>query len=168
MEIISYYHQQDILRSSFNALAEETFGLNFENWYRLGYWGDQYTPYSILEDGQIVANVSVNRTDLVIWGERKRMYQLGTVMTKPEYRNRGYIRRIMASLEEILSDAVVSTCLPTTRFWNFIPNLASGKVRSMSTSARCSRRALAAWSRSLWTRRKTASGWKPPLHPEKL
>ena len=105
MEIISYYHQQDILRSSFNALAEETFGLNFENWYRMGYWGENYTPYSILEDGQIVANVSVNRTDLVIGGERKRMYQLGTVMTKPEYRNRGYIRRIMGTLEETLSDA---------------------------------------------------------------
>lgn len=105
MKIISHYRHQDALRAGFNALTEETFGLNFENWYRLGYWGDNYTPYSILEEGKIVANVSVNRTDLVIGGERKRIYQLGTVMTKPEYRNRGYIRKIMESLEEPLSDA---------------------------------------------------------------
>lgn len=104
MEIISHYRQRDELRKSFNDLAEETFGLNFENWYRMGYWGENYTPYSILEDGEVVANVSVNRTDLVICGERKRIYQLGTVMTKKAYRNRGYIRAIMAEIEKQLSD----------------------------------------------------------------
>ena len=105
MKILKNYHHDPTLRSSFNALAEETFGLNFENWYRLGYWGDNYTPYSIAIDGKIVANVSLNRTDLVINGERKRVYQLGTVMTAPEYRNRGYIRAIMAEIEKDTADA---------------------------------------------------------------
>jgi len=105
MEMISDYRQQSELRAGFNALAEETFGLNFENWYRMGYWKENYTPYSILEDGKVVANVSVNRTDLLICGERKRIYQLGTVMTKQEYRNRGYIRQIMETIREQISDA---------------------------------------------------------------
>ena len=105
MKVIKNYRDNAALRASFNALAEETFGLNFENWYTLGYWGDNYAPYSVLEDGKIVANVSVNRTDMVLEGQRKRLYQLGTVMTHPDYRNRGYIRAIMAEVEKDIADA---------------------------------------------------------------
>lgn len=105
MTIVTHYRSNETLRSSFNALAKATFGLDFENWYQMGYWGDNYTPYSVLEDGKIVANVSLNRTDLVIGGERKRVYQLGTVMTCPEYRNRGYIRCLMAEIEKDTADA---------------------------------------------------------------
>lgn len=105
MEVIHGYREDPALRSSFNALAEETFGLNFEHWFRLGYWGDNYDPHSVVVDGKIVANVSVNRTDLRIGGEVRRIYQLGTVMTGPEYRNRGYIRAIMAEVEKTCAGA---------------------------------------------------------------
>ena len=76
MTIIKNYQADAALRSSFNALAEATFGLSFENWYRQGYWGGNYTPYSALEAEKIVANVSVNRTDMVIGGQRKRLHLL--------------------------------------------------------------------------------------------
>lgn len=105
MKIIKQYREDAALRKSFNELAEATFGLNFENWYQIGFWGDHYEPYSIVEDGKVVANVSVNRTDMVIGGEKKRLYQLGTVMTAEGYRNRGYIRAIMAELEKDIADA---------------------------------------------------------------
>lgn len=105
MEIIKQYRNNAALRGSFTALAEATFGLNFESWYQMGYWGDKYMPYSVLEEGKIVANVSVNRTDMVIGGERKKLYQLGTVMTYPEYRNRGYIRAIMTEIEKDIANA---------------------------------------------------------------
>jgi len=104
LQIIKHYRNDAALRRSFNALAEATFGLNFENWYRMGFWGDTYEPYSVLEDGKIVANVSLNRTDMIIGGQRRRFYQLGTVMTAPEYRNRGYIRAIMAEIEKDIAD----------------------------------------------------------------
>lgn len=105
MTIVKHYRENPQLRGSFNALAKATFGLNFENWYRMGYWGDNYEPYSVLEEGKIVANVSLNRTDMVIDGQRRRLYQLGTVMTYPEYRNRGYIRSLMAEIEKDTADA---------------------------------------------------------------
>lgn len=105
MEIIKHYRDNESLRRSFNALAEATFGLNFENWYRMGYWTDNYDPYSIVLDGKVVANVSLNRTDMLIGGQRKRLYQLGTVMTDPQYRNRGLIRAIMAEIEKDTADA---------------------------------------------------------------
>ena len=93
------------LRASFNTLAEATFGLNFEGWYQNGFWGDNYQPYSMVLDRKVVANVSLNRTDLVIGGRRRKIYQLGTVMTAPEHRNKGLIRAIMAEIEKDTVDA---------------------------------------------------------------
>lgn len=100
MQIIHNYRHNAALRHSFNTLAEKTFGLNFENWYQNGFWGDNYDPYSIVIDGEVAANVSLNRTDLLIDGEVKRVYQLGTVMTDERYRNRGLIRVIMTEIEK--------------------------------------------------------------------
>lgn len=105
MKLIKHYRHDAALRQSFNALAEATFGLNFENWYQNGFWGDNYDPYSIWEDGKVVANVSLNRTDMAIDGQTRRLYQLGTVMTDPAYRNRGYIRILMAEIGKDITDA---------------------------------------------------------------
>lgn len=104
-QVIKSYRDNAALRASFNALAEKTFGLNFEGWYQNGFWGDNYNPYSIVKDGKVVANVSVNRTDMVIGGLRRKLYQLGTVMTDPAYRNRGYIRAIMGEVDRDTEDA---------------------------------------------------------------
>ena len=106
MNIIHGYRNDKALRDSFNALAEQTFeGLNFEGWYQNGFWGDNYDPHSIVIDGRVVSNVSVNRTDFVIGGRRYKILQLGTVMTAPEYRGRGYGRAIMEYIEKEYADA---------------------------------------------------------------
>lgn len=105
MKIVNHYRQNEILRRSFNRLAEQTFGIYFEDWYQNGFWKDNYDPYSVVIDGEVVANVSLNRTDMVIGGQRKRLYQLGTVMTAPEHRGKGYIRSIMAEIEKDTADA---------------------------------------------------------------
>ena len=100
MNIINGYRDDKALRDSFNALAEQTFGLNFEGWYQNGFWKDNYDPHSIVIDGEVVSNVSVNRTDLMIGGKRYQLLQLGTVMTDPEYRGKGYGRAIMEYIEK--------------------------------------------------------------------
>lgn len=97
--IVKGYCADDALRRSFDALAQRTFGLTFEDWYQNGFWGDDYVPYSVVVDGEVAANVSVNRTDFVPDGEKKRFIQLGTVMTDERYRGRGMIRRLMAEVE---------------------------------------------------------------------
>ena len=97
--IVKGYRTDDALRRSFDALAQRTFGLTFEDWYQNGFWGDDYVPYSVVVDGEDAANVSVNRTDFVLDGEKKRFIQLGTVMTDERYRGRGMIRRLMAEVE---------------------------------------------------------------------
>ena len=101
IKIINNYRNQDDLRRSLNALAEKTFdGLNFEAWYQNGYWGDRYNPYSIIIDGEVAANVSVNTIDFIWNGVRKHLVQLGTVMTDERFRNRGMIRQIMQVIDQ--------------------------------------------------------------------
>ena len=105
MDILHGYRTDKQLRDSFNRLAEQTFGLNFEGWYQNGFWGDNYDPHSIVIDGEVVSNVSVNRTDLVFGARRYHILQLGTVMTAPEYRGRGLNRAIMEYIEREYADA---------------------------------------------------------------
>lgn len=97
---IKNYRSNDALRASFNELAEKTFDLNFEDWYQNGYWGENYIPYSLVDDGKVIANVSVNTTDFIWKGNKKHFIQLGTVMTDKAYRNQGLIRQLMNEIEK--------------------------------------------------------------------
>lgn len=99
-EIIKNYRDNDLLRHSFNELAEKTFDLDFEDWYQNGFWSDNYIPYSLVKDGRVVANVSVNKTDMAFAGVVKHFLQLGTVMTDEAYRNQGFIREIMKQIND--------------------------------------------------------------------
>ena len=105
MNIIHGYRDDKALRDSFNDLAEQPFGLNFEGWYQNGFWGENYAPHSVVIGGKVVSNVSVNRTDLVFGGRRYRILQLGTVMTDEAHRGKGYGRAIMAYIEREYADA---------------------------------------------------------------
>ena len=100
IKIIKTYREDAGLRASFNELAKKVFSLDFENWYQNGYWTDRYIPYSVVVDGKVVSNVSVNLTDFEWNGERKRLIQLGTVMTDEAYRKQGYSRKIMEEIEK--------------------------------------------------------------------
>ena len=75
MQVIKDYRNDTKLRTSFNELAGKTFGLNFEDWYQNGYWTDRYNPHSIVIDGKVAANVSVNRTDF-LWNGEIKHFQL--------------------------------------------------------------------------------------------
>ena len=95
MRIEFNYRENENLRRSFNELAEKVFGLNFENWYKNGFWKDNYIPYSIIEDGKVVSNVSVNSCNMNYDGRIVKLIQLGTIMTDPDYRGKGYSRVLM-------------------------------------------------------------------------
>ncbi|MCP8968609.1 GNAT family N-acetyltransferase [Ectobacillus ponti] len=103
MDYIKGYRNQEQYRRSFDELAQTVFGISFADWHAKGYWTEQYEPHSYRDGDQIVANVSVNKLDLVMGGERKRAIQIGTVMTHPEYRGRGLsadlMHRVLAEYE---------------------------------------------------------------------
>ena len=61
----------DELRGSFNALTHEVFCFGFEDWYKSGGWGDMYIPHAVVENGEVIANVSVNIMPFSVGGEMK-------------------------------------------------------------------------------------------------
>lgn len=95
------YRNNDALRASFNRLAEKTFGLNFENWYQNGFWQDNYIPYSVVIDGEVVSNVSVNACNMNYKGKIVKLIQLGTIMTDNDHRGKGYAGALM---KEVIKD----------------------------------------------------------------
>ena len=90
------YQEEPGLRESFNTLAGQVFGLDFEPWHRAGGWTDRYRPYSLVHEGKVVANVSVSPMDLRCMGQELHYIQLGTIMCAPEHRGRGLIHFLMA------------------------------------------------------------------------
>jgi GNAT superfamily N-acetyltransferase len=104
LNFIRDYKADDRLRASFFSLANQIFGLNFNEWYEKGFWGNQYVPFSYVDENKVVANVSVNTLDLIIQGRKYNALQIGTVMTHPDYRNRGLSTRLMNKVLEEYMD----------------------------------------------------------------
>lgn len=89
------------LRHELNELTQETYGFDFEAWVTNGYDQGDYIPYSYEADGRLIANVSVNRMNFIQNGKERHYIQLGTVMTRKEFRKQGYAKRLM---ETVLDD----------------------------------------------------------------
>ncbi|MCD2502116.1 GNAT family N-acetyltransferase [Clostridium sp. NSJ-145] len=98
------YKENERLRKSFNELANRTFGIDFEQWYQEGYWGDSYITYSLIDNGEVVSNVSVSIMEFDFKGEKKIYIQIGTVMTDERYRNKGLARYLMETVIEEWKD----------------------------------------------------------------
>lgn len=133
-QIINGYRDNDTLRASFDALSVHTFDLSFEKWYQNGFWSDNYNPYSIVINGEIAANVSVNRMDMCIDGRDVRLIQLGTVMTKPEYRHRGLIREIMNRIEAEYADVDGMFLYANDSVLDFYPKFGFQKAKEFCCS----------------------------------
>ena len=102
MELVKHYMADDGLRAALNALTRQTFGFDFEKWYAGGGWEGDYLPYSLMEGGRMLANVSANRMRFLQNGQERRYIQLGTVMTDAAYRRRGLAAQLMrAAMDDL-------------------------------------------------------------------
>jgi len=89
LSIIKDYKSDNKLRLSFNQLANQIFGIDFEKWYQAGGWSANYIPWSFIHNQKVVANVSVNKLTMFSEGLLYKVIQIGTVMTHSDYRNQG-------------------------------------------------------------------------------
>lgn len=105
MRLIKDYMKDDILRHALNELTEETFCFNFENWVTNGYFEGDYIPYSFVENGKVISNVSVNRMHFLQNGEKRNYIQLGTVMTAKNHRMQGLARKLMETVIATYEDS---------------------------------------------------------------
>lgn len=104
MELISNYMHDEPLRHALNELTKKTFGFDFESWVTGGYFEGDYIPYSFLEDGKIISNVSANRMRFLQNGVEKNYIQIGTVMTDEAYRKHGLAKKLMEHVVEQYAD----------------------------------------------------------------
>lgn len=77
-----------------NDLLKDIF-LDFQFWYDLNLWDENYESYSIMEDGKIVSNICVFKTQVLFHGKQSLALSLGAVATREGYRGRGYSKIIM-------------------------------------------------------------------------
>lgn len=102
MEFVKHYMADDGLRAALNALTRQTFGFDFEKWVAGGGWEGDYLPYSLMEGGRMLANVSANRMRFLQNGQERRYIQIGTVMTDRAYRRRGLAAQLMrAAMDDL-------------------------------------------------------------------
>ena len=95
MELISNYMTDDSSRKMLNELTLKTFGFDFEGWVKDGYFEGDYIPYSFVEDGRMISNVSANKMHFLQRGIEKNYIQIGTVMTDEPYRKQGLAGKLI-------------------------------------------------------------------------
>lgn len=103
-KIVTDYKSDDKLRLSFNTLAQLVFDIDFEKWYQMNCWTDKYQTFSYVNEGEIISNVSANILQIVYHEKEYQAIQIGTVMTRPEYRNQGLAGKLLDSVLNQFSD----------------------------------------------------------------
>lgn len=87
-----------------NELIMHAFEFTFEKWHAKNVWNDDYEIYSIIEDGVMIANISVTKMKMIIKGEESDYLQFGSVATREEHRGKGLSKKIMEHIFSIYPD----------------------------------------------------------------
>lgn len=105
--MITKIHKEDYANlESFNELTKKTFGFNFVKWHKSGHFSNMYVPHTIIDNGKVVSNVSVNQMKFNVCGVIKNYIQIGTVMTDKNHRNLGLNRKIMEYILQEYSEKI--------------------------------------------------------------
>jgi len=82
-----------------NNLLKDVF-FDFRFWYDLNLWDENYESYSIIDNGEIVSNICVYKTQVLFNKKQYFALSVGAVATKKEYRGRGLSRVLMEHIIE--------------------------------------------------------------------
>lgn len=89
-------HDAHELHQAYFAFLERVFpGADFRLWSSRGGWECGYFAHAWFAGDEVVANIGVSETTLVVGGQRVLAWQLGGVGVLPEYRNKGLARTLM-------------------------------------------------------------------------
>ncbi len=86
---IDSYWEDSVLKRKFIDLLIQIFGLDLSLWDRMGFWDDNYRPFSYFEDDRLVSSLCIYSLEMMIAGKLCRVAQVSGVGTLPEYRRRG-------------------------------------------------------------------------------
>ena len=133
---IKDFRDNENYRKSFNNLAINIFGINFEEWKKQGYWTNKYIPYAFFDKDKIAANVSANIIDLNFNGKKKKAIQIGTVMTDKNYRGQALSRKLIESIfEDYKNDCDFFYLFANKTVLNFYPKFGFRRTWEYQTIA---------------------------------
>ena len=96
-----------LLQEKFHDFIDVIFpGLSFRQWADHGFWTVNYTPFCLMRDERIIANVSASLMTVFINDKAYRTVQFGAVGTRPEYRGQGHAARLMNHVLDHFRNAV--------------------------------------------------------------
>ena len=105
-KFIKNYRDDKVLRNAFFEFMSKVFpSIRFNEWYERGFWGDNFIPYSYVENDKIISNICVTKLEVIINGSSKKGIQIGGVGTLPEYRNNGLSRKLLNIVLEEYNNA---------------------------------------------------------------
>jgi len=84
-----------IYTAAYDNLIKDVFHFSFEPWVARNLWDERYESYSIIENGKMLANVSIFKTDMLVNGQPIRAHQYGAVATRKSERGKGLSRLLM-------------------------------------------------------------------------
>ncbi|MFD2370428.1 GNAT family N-acetyltransferase [Brevibacillus sp. GCM10020057] len=99
------YSAEGDKREALYPLFEKVFGIpadDLRDFYSRGFWDPTYWPYTWFDGTRAVANASRFTLELQCAGQRVQAAGIQSVMTHPDYRKRGLMRRLC---ERMLADA---------------------------------------------------------------
>jgi len=88
----------------FDNLIRDVFGFSFAPWLSRKVWNERYESYSIIQDGEMLSNVCIYKTDRRIGGQAVRAHQFGAVATRESERKRGLSRQLMDHVLSLYPD----------------------------------------------------------------
>ena len=88
----------------FDNLIREVFGFSFAPWLERKLWDEQYESFSIIQDGIMLSNVCIYKTDMLVHGQSFRAHQFGAIATRESERGKGFSRRLMEYVLSLYPD----------------------------------------------------------------
>jgi len=85
----------------FDALIQEVFGFSFQPWLEYELWDENYESYSIIENGRMLSNVCIFKSELLVRGEAVSAMQIGAVATTKSARGKGLSRLLMEHILQL-------------------------------------------------------------------
>ncbi|MGG2015335.1 GNAT family N-acetyltransferase [Bacillus sp. S10(2024)] len=65
-----------------------------QDFYKKGFWNETYSPLTLFEEDVAIANVSMFSMPMMAGGERIKAAGIQSVMTHPNYRNKGFMKQL--------------------------------------------------------------------------
>lgn len=94
MQMLFHNSDDKAYQASLNKLLKDIF-LDFQFWYDLDLWDENYGSYSYVQRGEIISNICVYKMEILYGGQPHWALSVGAVATREDYRGQGLARKLM-------------------------------------------------------------------------